>query len=293
MTLRVVPGSLICREFGGLEAADPNWLREVDYWEDYNTRFFRANGKIYQPGDSNVQTWLTAEDRAPYAAMARELLDELTARMDLSDIDLVLMAHWLPDIHLGTSVTNFALHHLGVRDGFGFAISDRGLTAPLFAMHCAARYLTADRRKALILSMDQKHLLYRSPVIEALNPGNSAAAMVLERDVQNGTSYEGYRRVTLTGDEGDLTAAVHNLCADFGEAPESVCLIAAPDLLNRVDHKGRVLAQSTQLLSAAPFAALQQAEAEGAGRACLLVTQERKALSAVMLRADQKARLAA
>ncbi|MFS4583141.1 hypothetical protein [Phaeobacter sp. C3_T13_0] len=291
MSLRIVPGSLICREFGGLEAADPNWLKEVDYWEDYNSRFFRANGKTYKPDDSNVQTWLTAEDRAPYAAMTRELLDDLSARMDLSDIDLVLMAHWLPDIHLGTSVTNFALHHLGVKDGFGFAISDRGRTAPLFAMHCASRYLKAGRRKALLLSMDQKHLLYRSPVVESLQPINSAAAMVLERDVRSGMRYAGYRRLALTKQD-DLEAAVAELCSEMGHAPETVCLIAPPDLLNRAGHAGQVIAQSTRLLCSAPFAALQDAQSQGANGAYLVLSQERNAVSAVMVVADN-VRLAA
>ncbi|UWR89877.1 hypothetical protein [Phaeobacter inhibens] len=291
MTLRIAPGSLICREFGGLEAADPNWLKEVDYWEDYNSRFFRANGKTYQSADSNVQTWLTADDRAPYAAMTRELLDDLSSRMDLSDIDLVLMAHWLPDIHLGTSVTNFALHHLGVKDGFGFAISDRGRTAPLFAMHCAARYLRSGRRKALVLSMDQKHLLYRSPVVDALEPVNSAAAMVLERDIQSGIQYSGYRRLMLS-DQDDLATAVTNLCVEMGQASENVCLIAAPDLLTRAAHAGPVVAQSTRLLCAAPFAALHDAQTQGGSGAYLVLSQERNAVSAIMLSADEM-RLAA
>ncbi|ATG35440.1 MULTISPECIES: hypothetical protein [Phaeobacter] len=286
MSLRIVPDSLICREFGGLEPADPNWLRELDYWEDYNARFFRANGKTYQPGDSNVETWLTADDRAPYAAMTRELLDELSGRMDLSDIDLVLLAHWLPDIHLGTSVTNFALHHLGVQGGFGFAISDRGLTAPLFAMHCAARYLSADRRKALVLTMDQKHLLYRSPVVEALDPVNSAAAMVLEHDASQGMSYTGYRRMALA-DQDTPWEAVAEFCAAQGQVPEDVCLIAPPELLACAEHQGPSRAQSAQLLSTAPFAALKDAQASTSCNAYLLLTLERHAVSAVMIRSDE------
>src|SRR5436190_20125643 len=102
--------------------------------------------------------------------MAEALLNRLSQRAAISDVDFVLLAHWLPDLHLGTSVTNFAMHHLGLSGAFGFAISDRGLSAPLFAVECIDKYLRDGRGKAVLMIMDQKHLLYKSALIDSLSP---------------------------------------------------------------------------------------------------------------------------
>lgn len=282
MTLRLDPRSIVFDEFGGLEPAEPQWLAERAYWEDYNHRFFRSNGLDYRPEDSNVDRWLTACDRAPYAFMARALLPRLSARMgDLSDIDMVLFAHWLPDLHLGTSVTNFALHHLGLTEGFGFALSDRGRSAPLFALNCLDRCLTGARRRAILMVMDQKHLLYRSALVDRLDPVNSAAVMVLDRTPGAGLAVSGYHRIPQQP-AASLPATLRGLLADWGCAAAQTTLIADPALLALADHRGRGLAQDPRHLCAAPFAALARC-ADLTGPVVLLC-QEGAELTALCLK---------
>ncbi|KZK81519.1 hypothetical protein PsW64_02603 [Pseudovibrio sp. W64] len=287
MTLNIDPQKLVFSEFDCLEPPETRWLEERAYWEDYNRMFFQSNGLPYSSADSRVDEWLTATDRAPFAFMARELLQQLGERTDLSDVDLVLLAHWLPDLHLGTSVTNFAMQHLGIDKGFGFAISDRGLSAPLFAMNCAARYLNADRRKAIIMVMDQKHLLYRSPIVDDLKPVNSATIMVLENDTTSGLTYAGYRRIPSVKKQ-DLGAAIQLLCEQFKLRPDKVTLIADPEVILKVAHAGPTLSQNTQHLCSAPFAAL--AQTSDTYEDVLIVSYEDERLSAVCLKApDERA----
>lgn len=287
MTVRLDPGSLRFAEFGGLEPHQPQWLQEKEYWEDYNHRFFRSNGRQYQAEDSNVDTWLTANDRAPHAFMARELLDRMQPKIGAApDIDLVLFAHWLPDLHLGTSVTNFAQHHLGIRDGFGFAISDRGRSAPFFAMQCIERYLRAGHRRALLLVMDQRHLLYRSPMVDVLNPVNCAAAMVFDNSAGEGPSLGGYQRL-LHQPGTTLQQGLRGLLDGWGCDPHTTTVVADPQVLDAVGHSGKVLAQNPRHLCAAPFAAL--AEAGLPKGDTVLLCHDQQALTAVLLGAQKVA----
>ncbi|QBF29667.1 hypothetical protein [Thalassococcus sp. S3] len=282
MTLHLDPRTLVSGEFGCLEPAQPEWLDQYDYWEDFNARFFQSNGAEYHPDrHSNVQSWLTAPDRAPYAAMADVLLTELQGRADLGDVDLVLMAHWMPDVHLGTSVTNFALHKLGLENGFGFAISDRGRSAPLFALQCAARYLRDGRKKALLMVMDQKHLLYRSDVVDAVQPSNSGSVMVLEAAGQGGLAYVGYERRTGIG-AADTARTVAEICTEYGLDRAAVTVIADPDLTEALAKDGPVRQQTPRKLCSAPFAAL--AEAGSTIGNVMLLTRDADEVSAVLFR---------
>ncbi|MCG7622243.1 hypothetical protein [Epibacterium sp. Ofav1-8] len=235
MTLRLDPAKIVGASFGGLEPPVADAADQHAYWEDFNARFFRSNGQEYDPvAQSNVENWLSAPDRASFAAMAEELLNELRQHDPLEDVDLVLLAHWMPDLHLGTSVTNFALHWMDRPDGFGFAISDRGLSAPLFAIDCAARYLTRQGRRALVMTMDQKHLLYRSPTAEQLQPENSASLLLLESEAKSGLCYRGYRR-HIQIEEADLPAVLDTSCRDLGLDPSATVLIS-DDRLRGLDE---------------------------------------------------------
>lgn len=285
MTVRLDPSSLRFAEFGCLEPHQRQWLQERAYWEDYNQRFFRSNGRQYRDEDSNVDTWLTANDRAPYAFMAREMLDQMQPHIGaMPNIDLVLLAHWLPDLHLGTSVTNFAQHHLGIRDGFGFAISDRGRSAPFFAMQCIDRYLRAGNRRALLLVMDQRHLLYRSPLVDALNPVNCAAAMVFDSEAREGPSLGGYQRL-LHKPGTPLQQGLRSLLEVWGCDPHTTTVVADPQVLDAVGHSGKVLAQNPRHLCAAPFAALAQAGVPKGDT--VLLCHDEQALTAVLLGAQK------
>ena len=160
--------SIVWDTFGGLEPAKPEWQEQVAYWEDYARKFFKSNGMEFHAEDSNVENWLMSDDRAPFVDMVRELLPKLAEAKENEQADAILFAHWLPDIHLGTSVTNFAMHKLGLKDCLGFAISDRGLSAPFFAFDSLYKYLSKGRQRGLLIIADQKHAMYKSDIIPIL-----------------------------------------------------------------------------------------------------------------------------
>lgn len=286
MNLHLDPKKIVHSEFGCLEPVDPAWQEQHEYWEDFNARFFRSNGLAYVPArHSNVSTWLQTADRAPFSSMLDALLPQLQARADLSDVDLVLVAHWMPDLHLGTSVTNYALHKLDLDDGFGFAISDRGLSAPLYALHCAERYLRHGRRKALLIVMDQKHLLYRSTVVDRLNPSNTASLMVLEVNATSGFIYGGYERRTGVK-SSEVPDAVAQICQAHRLKQSEVLVVADPEVAASLNKFGPVQQQQPQKLCSAPFACL--AESEGPERDTILLTCQEGELAAVLFRAQRE-----
>jgi hypothetical protein len=284
MTISVDPKSIIWSTFNGLEPPAPDWARHIDYWEDYTRRFFGSNGKEYTSQDSNVARWLSAPDRAPFVHMLKALLPLLKERADLSDVDLVIVAHWFPDIHLGTSVSNFALHYLGLENGFGFAISDRGLSAPFFALHCIDRYLVGDRKKALLITMDQKHLLYNSSVVAKIDPYNSASMMVLRRSDDGVLRYRGYCRNPDVVQQ-DLGNEIWQIATRFGIDATQSTLIADPDILRHVEWAGPTHAQNRRLLCTAPFAVLADHAADCAGH--LLVSYQSRSLSAIYFSVEE------
>lgn len=278
MTISVDPKSIVWGTFNGLEPPAPDWSKHIEYWEDYTRRFFGSNGKEYTTRDSNVIQWLSAPDRAPFVHMLKALLPLLKERADLSDIDLVVVAHWLPDIHLGTSVSNFALHYLGLENAFGFAISDRGLSAPFFALHCIDRYLVEDRKKALLIVMDQKHLLYKSSIVAEIDPYNSASLMVLRRSDDDALRYCGYCRSPDVTHQ-NLGAEIRQIAAHFGIDATRSTLVSDTDLLPHVDWAGPIRTQNRRLLCTAPFAIL--ADHATNSRDHLLVSYQDRSLSAV------------
>jgi hypothetical protein len=257
MALQLNLEHIVWDRFGCLEPCQPEWLDDRSYWEDYTAAFFRANGRTYRPEDSNVSGWLQAADRAPFVRMAEVLLSRLAARACLRDVDFVLLAHWLPDLHLGTSVTNFAMHRLGLNSAFGFAISDRGLTAPFVAFDCIDKYLTGRRKKALLMIMDQKHLLYQSSLRASLNPDNTACVMLLTRRPTPGLAYLGYRRLVLAS-----PSTVEHTCLAIMRSlalrSHATTFITADPLIAALHLPAHIVTANRQLVCAAPFAALSR-----------------------------------
>lgn len=281
--MRLDPAGIVWSRFDGLEPPEPDWDGHHAFWEEFTRSFFHANGLAYDPAsDSNVARWLSAPDRAPFAAMVAALLPRLAERERLDDADMVMLAHWLPDLHLGTSVTNFAMHRLGLTDCVGFAVSDRGLSAPLFALDCIARCLANRTRKALLLVMDQKHLLYRSAAVDALRPENAACAMVLEPGAGAGLRFLGYRRDT--GSALPVPDRVAAMAAALGIAPSGATLVGPPDLLAELPAWPG-LAADPRLVCTAPFAAL--AGLAGLEGAVLILTRDHATLTAVGLAATE------
>jgi hypothetical protein len=282
MTLFIDPHHIVWDEFHGLEKAEPQWLDQIDYWEQYTAAFFRSNGLTYRPEDSNVHNWLQSSDRAPFASMADALLSRLADQTDLSAIDFILLAHWLPDLHLGTSVTNFAMHRLGLNDCFGFAISDHGLSAPFFALDCMHRYLRNGRRRGLLMMMDQKHLLYRSDIVDRMQPANSACIVSVDIDEDHGLAYAGYRRRNTS--DCSVGSAIAGIIDEFGLRHERLALIADQDLLDQCASPAAQVATDPRLLCSAPFAALQRIAKPGGDY--LLLTHGEGYLSAIAFRFD-------
>ena len=272
---------IVWERFGCLEPCQSRWLDDLSYWEDYTAAFFRSNGRAYRPEDSNVKGWLEAADRAPVVRMAELLLSRLAAQTILNDVEFVLFAHWLPDLHLGTSVTNFAMHHLGLRTAFGFAISDRGLAAPFVALDCIDKYLRSGRGKALLMVMDQKHLLYHSPVRASLTPDNNACIMLLARPVTPGLTYLGYRRLVLPSP----SSVYHTCLAIMGSlslAHHTTTIITSDPLIASLTLPAHTVTADRHLVCAAPFAALSDILAPN--RDYLLLTRDGQAVCGVAFR---------
>lgn len=274
--MRLDRDAIVFDRFGGLEPPEERWREDVPFWEEFTESLFRSNGLAYDAQrDGNIATFLTATDRAPFAAMVETLLPRLAARAPLADIDLVVLAHWLPDLHLGTSVTNFAMHALGLQDATGFAVSDRGLAAPLVALDMAARW-AKPRGRALVMVMDQKHLLHRCPEVDALSPENAACLMLFDDFGTGDLGYAGYRRVPLAPGD-DPREATLGLAHALALEPARTMLIAAPDLCVASERDFFVAPTDARHVCAAPFAVLAGLPPGDA----LIVVREADALCAV------------
>jgi hypothetical protein len=281
MTPHLSLQQIVWNQFGCLEPCQPGWLDDLQYWEDYTAAFFRANGLEYHSEDSNVREWLEAADRAPFVKMAEVLLTRLATNTVLNDVDFVLLAHWLPDLHLGSSVTNFAMHHLGLDNAFGFAISDRGLSAPFFALECIDKYLRGGRKKALLMVMDQKHLLYKSDLTQALNPNNTACVMLLERSNGPGPAYLGYRRHVVTS-PACLVQECLALFERLSLRREVTTIIASDGLIAGLGLPGHTCKADPRLVCAAPF--IELAETLVPNRDYLLLARDADAICGVAFR---------
>lgn len=283
MSLYLNTRHIVWDEFGGLEAPRDEWRAQFAYWEDYVEKFFHSNGMAWDPADSNVESWLMSEDRAPFAGMVDQLLPRLAARTGLDKTDAILFAHWLPDLHLGTSVTNFAMHKLGLTDCFGFAISDRGLSAPFFAFDSLYKYLLNGRRRGLLIVADQKHVMYKSDLVQRLAPANAACVIQIDTANDAGLRYAGYCRHVMSEDETEAAALAAILSA-LHMNPARSCLVGPESLLeDAVAGPDRIVTQD-RLVCSAPFAAL--CEAQDMTRSYLLLCRDGRTISALGFEGD-------
>jgi len=254
MSVSLHPEHIIWNTFDNLEPFDPAWLDEIGHWEGYVSSFFNANGLPWDATQSNVEACIRAADKAPFVYMMDRLLPLLQEKIDCRDINVVLLAHWTPDLHLGTSVVNHVIYQLNLSEqSFGLAISDRGLSAPLFAFDALYRYIRGSARRALLLIADQKHLLYRSPLMAALTPQNSACVVAVNHE-SSGWHYQGYLRSELN----DLQLENHcaALLSHFRLAADCR-IIASPALLAELAPQRHTLPVDDTLLCTSLFAALQ------------------------------------
>ncbi|YCO04385.1 hypothetical protein ACB087_12730 [Vibrio sp. VNB-15] len=284
MTLTLNPHHLVCDTFGNLETFNPQWLTQQEHWEGFMQAFFESNGLTYnRVSDSRVQACIDAEDKAAFSSMIDTLLPRLTESTNIQGVNTVLMAHWTPDLHLGTSVVNHAIHRLNLNeDCFGLAISDRGLSAPLFALACLERHLDQADEEALLLIADQKNLLYKSPLMTRLSPRNSACVLKVEHN-GIGWRYRGYRKVPQVSPT-ELAETIQTLITEF-ELASDVTVIADQTCLNALPNDHDHLATDSTLLCSAPFFTLQ---AQGRiDRDYLLVVYEQDTVYAVGLQGEE------
>ncbi|ACS83921.1 hypothetical protein [Musicola paradisiaca] len=271
------PRSILHRSSTLTEEILPTGHQQRAYWHDYAARFLAANGLSWRdtlanpPPDGGLSSFISLLD---------PLLPTYRARHDLSRIDSVLMAHWTPDLHLGSSVINYVIHELGLPDCLALTISDRGPDAALFALASIANCQQENAGDALLLMADQGYLHYRSDLMSTLTPENNAGLLTLSRRPQ-ALRYQGYHRQPLTT-QRTVIAEVQHLIARFELRPQHTVIIADATLLALLPAAPLVIATHPQWLCAAPFAAL--AAHYQPGHDYLLLVEHQRRLSAVALR---------
>ncbi|ACT04990.1 hypothetical protein Dd1591_0097 [Dickeya chrysanthemi Ech1591] len=290
MTLCIQPDDLVWRTFAPendavLPAPHPN----QDLMADYLRAFFRSHGEIEEPDNALLTRWLNS-GRYSFSTMMQTLLPELQARGTLQQLDLVVFAHWTPDSDLGCAVSNALIHACDARHAFGLSVSDRGLAAPLFALHTIDDYLACDdnRREALLMIADQDVAPYPSEQLTQAHPQKNCCLIRMEKrpaDEAIGLVFEGYYRQPYA-DQGDLAATLRQLLSRLPITDAlPLTLLARPSLVTALQGafpELRLANVPPSLLCAAPFVYLKQ-HAEP-GQRYLLAVPERRHLTVCVLR---------
>ncbi|SLM65076.1 MULTISPECIES: hypothetical protein [Dickeya] len=251
------------------------------YWHDYTTRLFASNGLRWQEQLVNPQQYAkVVSNLTSFINMIGNLLPEYQAGNDTAHIDSVLMAHWTPDVHLGSSVVNYVIESLKLPACLALTISDRGPDAALFAFSSIANCQQDDDHDALLLIADQRHLLYRSALMTSLDPQSNACLFSVSGHEQP-LRYQGFCRQAQP-DTASLTPAVQRLSHHFSLRTHRLCVIAEPLLLAGLPASITPIATNPRLVCAAPFVAL--AEHYQPGQDYLLLVQHQQHLSALALR---------
>ncbi|ACT04980.1 hypothetical protein Dd1591_0087 [Dickeya chrysanthemi Ech1591] len=249
------------------------------YWHSYASRFFESNGLDWHERLANLQHSRQTGDLTSFINMISQLLPVYQARNDLSHIDSVLMAHWTPDLHLGSSVINYVIEELRLPACLALTISDRGPDAALFALSSIANCQREDNHDSLLLIADQSNLPYHSSLLDSLTPENNACLFSVCCD-ERPLHYQGFcRHPQYTADT--LTQSVDTLCRRFELQQERLCVVADPLLLAELPPSMTGIATNPHRVCAAPFVAL--AENYQPGCDYLLLVHHQDTLSAVAL----------
>lgn len=241
---------MVYGQFGSLDPITQEDRANSGFLTDYVERLFASNGRVIRPDEIRVKEWLDAPDRASYASMAGALWRDMQPRIDPDDVGLVLMANWMPDLHLGTSVTNYLMHVGQMTSSIGFSLSECGTAAPFVALEWMDRYLRVHPGKSgLLLICDQRNLMYRVPEIEARAPVN--AACLLEVSGRSGLGFAGIKRA----DPGvDRAGFASEAARALGLEPRHTCLVAATPVAGFAE----TIAPDPRQMCAAPFIALAE-----------------------------------
>src|SRR5207245_396827 len=134
---------------------------------------------------------------------------------------------------------------------------------------------------ALLMVMDQQHLLYHSPVRASLTPDNNACIMLLARRATPGLTYLGYRRLVLTS-PSSVAHTCLAIMASLSLKTHTTTIITADPLITSLSLPADTVTADRHLVCAAPFAALSDMVAPN--RDYLLLTRDGPAVCGVAFR---------
>jgi hypothetical protein len=275
MSLEFATTHILWRQFereADSPAVDDGQLKRVT---DFVNAFFHSQGHEGQALNLHAARWYAAQHQS-FRSMLKPLLGELANQVQLDDLDLVVLAHWTPDVEVRCSVTNAIIHASGARDAFGIAISDHGLSSAFLALQVIEDYLgDCDRdgrgKKALLLIADQNAILYDSPSLARFNPVASACIVMLRTLPGNqpgsqsaGIAFKHYRKIPFPSTDQALDDLLVNL--DMFSSSEDLLpllILTTPALAGQLrEHEQlanqRIESWNESLLSCAPWARLEQ-----------------------------------
>jgi hypothetical protein len=134
-----------------------------------------------------------------------------------------------------------------------------------------------------LMVMDQKHLLYKSGLAEALMPANNACVMLLERRNGPGLVYLGYRRHVVTS-----PACLAQECLALFDSlllrREATTIIASDGLFAGLSLPWHIYRADPRLVCAAPF--IELSESLVPNRDYLLLTRDAHSICGVAFRSQ-------
>lgn len=275
MSLEFASSHIVWRQFEKpttTPAVDDAQLKLV---KDFVNGFFHSHGHVGQAQDAHAFRWYAAQNQA-FQVMLKQLVGELASQALLKDLDLVVLAHWTPDVEVGCSVTNAIIHETGAHDAFGIALSDHGLSSTFLALQVIEDYLDDSHRenrekKALLLIADQDAIMYDCPGLARFNPAASACVVLL-RSVpseraggQPGSiAFKHYRKVPFPATRQALDALLLTL-AMFTPSEDRLPLLilTTPVFAEQLRQHAplashRIESWDESLLSCAPWSRLEQ-----------------------------------
>lgn len=248
------PSEIFYRSFSFTEMTQPEWAEEISHWRSYIHSFFHSNGMQLTDDCERVDAWVNSPERAAFSDMILALLPEAQPAIVPERVRTVLMAHWTPDLHMGTSVVNAAIHALALADCLALAISDRGPDAAIFALDGLNDCLADKDEDGLLLIAEQKSLMYHSPLLDRLAPQNNACVCVVNTR-QRGLHYRGYAKVA----QATLTPAlINDRLSKAGLRGADTVIIGPARKLCDLNDAFATVHTDESLLCAAPFVALRQ-----------------------------------
>lgn len=280
MSVHFAPAHTLWRQFERQNDAPAVDAEQLTLVKDFVKGFYRSHGHPGQASHTLALGWYAAQDQA-FRIMLKELVGELGSQVPLHDLDLLVLAHWTPDVEVGCSVTNAIIHQVGCHDAFGMAISDHGLSSPFLGLQVIEDYLDdKDRgggeKKALLLIADQNAIMYDSPGLTRFSPVASACVVLLRSSPDEpgavppaGMVFKHYRKIPFIPTRQALDALLVTL-EMFTPVEDLLPLLilttqafAGQLREHEVMASHRIECWDEALLSCAPWARLEQLAPSG------------------------------